>query len=130
MNDKDTDTIQDNVFSIVDADNCFCEVYIYTTSHDEMIIKVSMTEDVLKLYFIDTQYFSGTMNWKGANFRLHPHKECLELLERYKPELVKFYRDVGMLDAPFYKLYSVETKEGNIVQIIAANGGIVEPELR
>jgi hypothetical protein len=125
MNDRETNTIQNNVFDIADADSHSCEVYIYETSHDVLIVKVTMPENSIKISFTETQYFSGTMTWQGANFRLHPHKECLELLERYKPELVKFYRDLGMLDAPFYKLYSVETKEGNLIQIIAASARVI-----
>ena len=126
---EDTEKIQDNVFELEDADNWGCTIEIYVSGHSQLVIRAynQHLDKSIRISFHSVEYFSGAMNWVGANFHLHSRDECTKFLSKYRPpfqKIVKMLKDNDAMDAFYWKLYSIPTKEGNTIQIIAAGGSV------
>ncbi len=71
-----------NIFSLVNPNDFHCVVENHTASHSVMHIKIfnPANNETRILEFQLVLYFSGPMDWKGADFQLRPWEECVNLL--------------------------------------------------
>lgn len=125
MSNSESGYIQENVFGLEDPDNWGCEIQVYSVGHKVMQIGCRSIKTHIEIAFNSVEYFSGATKWNGANFRLHSREECIELLTKIHPsiqESIQFFLENDMF---FWKLYSIQTKEGNMVQILSAKGHLV-----
>jgi hypothetical protein len=129
MDFKTTDELQENIFGFEDADKLGCTVKSYTWSHHDLVIEINQTEKrTIQILFTATQYFSGITAWNGANVRLHTKQACIALLEKQKPQLVALFQNGGLMDDFAFYLFSISTREGNTIQIIAGNAALINAE--
>jgi hypothetical protein len=133
MSHRDTENaeiVKENVFNFENPENVSCSVWNYTHSHSWLQIKAysfELKQDFL-IHFNDVHYFSGAIGWLGANFRLHSRNQCIKLLTKHNPsfiEVVNMLTTDDLMNRFFHwRLYSIPTSTGNIIQIIADEGGV------
>lgn len=130
MSNDDSEKIQENIFGIEDPDNWVCTVDSYISGHSYLVIRAynENLDKAIKFGFEGIEYFSGAIRWEGANFRLHSQSDCVKLLLNHRPsynEIITQLQEQNDMDTFKWKLYSILTSEGNLIQLIAINGGIL-----
>jgi hypothetical protein len=125
---KDTEEIQENVFGFENPEECNCRLWIYDKSHSTLEIKVYCpnTQKDFSIHFGMVEYFSGAVSWVGAKFSIQPKQVCFALFQKYRPQFAEFFIKNDLMDKFSFCLYSVDTREGSVIQIIAAIGGVVD----
>ena len=128
---EDTEIIQENIFGLEDPDNWGCTVDYYISGHSQLGIRAynKNLDMSIKLGFEGVEYFSGAIRWEGANFRLHSRDEIIKFWINYRPSfqnIVNMVTESNMMDTFNWKLYSILTNEGNLIQVIAINGGFLD----
>ena len=76
-----------DIFSITQPNeyNCRVQRYNMTDAQSFMYVFVYPDSDLrnyFAIYFSFVRYYSGPMAWHGANFRLAPYTDCVNLLRR------------------------------------------------
>jgi len=116
----------DNVFGVENPESYECHVKRYDSRLSYLEIytrpldQSSLQESFFSFVFNAVEYFEGTMTWIGANFRIAPPNECIQIARKmpYQHKMT----DQEILD--FYDLYVVESKQSQI-KILAGSGGMV-----
>lgn len=129
MSNNELEKIQENIFGLEDPDSWGCKVDYYISGHSQLGIRAynENLDENINLGFEDVEYFSGSIDWTGANFCLHSREECIKFWTNYRPgfqNTVNMLVESNMMRMFKWKLYSIPTNEGNLVYIIAGNGGL------
>ncbi len=126
------ETLIENVFTLDHPEQLECHVSNYAASHSEMFIEIYDFEKHRSQYlqFSMVHYFSGSLKWEGANFKLHPWNDSLALLQG-----LGLLNDFGQapleiqkqIIGQMYKLYTVTALKPNVeIKILAAIGKLEE----
>lgn len=134
MSNNELEKIQENVLNLDDPKNWYCNVWSYEVDHQMLNIQIKNTNDparLIDIHFTSVEYFSGAVRWAGANLHIHPQPECMELLLKHRPDLkdiVHYSKETYKPNksTSYWKLFSILTNEGTIVQIISASSGLVD----
>jgi len=80
----DVKPLKENLLNLVNPDLHNCYVFHYNKSHSQLLIDVYDTEndERTRVNFSGVVYFSGELQWKGANFVIHMPETGLNLLRK------------------------------------------------
>lgn len=68
-----------------EAEHFPCRVYSYTTSHHQLFVSVSPSPgNHFYLLFPSARYFSGQLDWIGANIKIESQSNFAEFLSHLK----------------------------------------------
>jgi hypothetical protein len=108
-------SLDNNVFNIENPDEHFCILSSRSDLHSTLNFKVRRAnEDHFFLQFRNAFYFSGTIGWKSANFRVAKRQEFKSFIKNFDDALKKRLED--------YFLFKAVSKDGIEISIIAAYG--------
>jgi hypothetical protein len=103
----------------------YCTVWKYIVQHSEMAVQIRSdideTPTTKKLFWIfeGVLLYQGPLKWQGADFRLAPDHECMELITRLKPEIK--HPEI-LIDSGFYNLFKFRDRiSGFDINIVASS---------
>ena len=118
-----------NVFRIVEPDNWICTIDSFSSTHNILSVELkNATNKSKRLYlrFRKVRYFTGWMNWIGANFGVGSDDECYQLLNKGIAE--EHHLDEEAYRFSNLRLFQVHGNDGKQIQIIANAGGCYYPD--
>ena len=126
-----SEKIQYNIFSFVNPDELECLVAEYTVGH--RIVTLQVYDPNLRttkhLVFLGVGYFSGPLNWTGANFKLMSWKETIQFFsELHDTSKLREAEEYIQRDASKHlKLSTVSAVKPKMeIRIFAGNGFVDE----
>lgn len=126
-----TEEIQNNIFSFANPDELECLVVEYTVGHRIVTLQVYdlNLHTTKRLVFLGVSYFSGPLNWTGANFKLMSWKETIQFFsELHDTSKLREAQEYIQREASkHFKLYTVSAiKPKKEIKIFAGNGFVDE----
>lgn len=125
-----TELIQDNIFSFVNPDELECLVVEYTIGHRIVTLQVydPNLRTTKRLVFLGVSYFSGPLNWPGANFKFMSWKETIQFFsELHDTSKLREAEEYIQKEASkHFKLYMVTAVKPKMETTIVARNGFVD----
>jgi hypothetical protein len=74
--------MENNLFKITNANECFCTFESYQKGHSVFLVSIydKFSDTEYRLAFEGVEYIDSPIRWKGANFRLGTEDETKSLL--------------------------------------------------
>lgn len=120
----------DNVFNISEPGRYRCQIYHYHNRLSRLYLSVYKGQNqaaAFYLLFPDLGYVEAPINWQGANFRITPKQECIDLMLKTAlvgPAILQFPEAYGSITNHAY-LYTVDALE-QPVRIIAGRATLLQ----
>lgn len=108
-----------NIFKITHPDNWICSAQHFSNGHNILKLELkSVKEKSRRLYlrFRKVRYFTGWMNWTGANFHVGSDDDCYTLLNQTVCPEYQITREVYKFSN--LRLFQVKGVDGKHIQII------------
>lgn len=64
-------------FQLEQADQYWCNVDFFTTSHSSLYVEAKYKDDVRFICFSSMKYYQGPLVWQGLNFQIASTQEML-----------------------------------------------------
>ncbi len=128
--------MRENIFELTNPMLYRCSVHRYYSTLSRLYLRLYRGQEqspALYLLFSDVGYFEGPLTWQGADFRIAPHEDCIQLMLKsgLVGEAILQFPDAYAALTAHVNLYEVRTL-ASPVRFIAGEGMVMQslpPEL-